>query len=172
MRLAWLSKEAVPPLTRVEHLLLPWSSFVVLPTFALANAGVQITAGAISAALGSAVALGIVLGLVIGKPMGVTLVAAAGVRGRLARLPGGVGWGDLCGMGVVAGVGFTMSLFIAELAFKGTGLLDQAKIAILVASLVAGVAGYLVLWLAPNAPEAPEDGAEGRALSEPGTAPS
>jgi NhaA family Na+:H+ antiporter len=171
-RLAWLSKEAVPPLTRVEHLLLPWSSFVILPIFALANAGVQITAGAISAALGSAVALGIVLGLVIGKPMGITLAAAAGVRGRLARLPGGVGWGDLGGMGVVAGVGFTMSLFIAELAFKGTGLLDQAKIAILVASLVAGIAGYLVLWAAPNAPEAPEDDAEDRALTEPGTAPS
>ena len=149
-RLAWLSREAVPPLARVEHGLLPWTSFVIVPLFALANAGVELSAAAISAALGSTVTLGIVLGLVVGKPVGVLIASGLTVRAGAAELPGGVGWGDLTGMGATAGIGFTMSLFIAELAFEDPVLLDEAKIAIFGASLLAGILGYLILRIAPS----------------------
>lgn len=152
-RLAWLSREAVPPLARVEHALLPWTSFVIVPMFALANAGVRLSGPIITAALGSTITLGIVLGLVVGKPVGVLLASGLTVRAGAAALPSGVGWGDLTGMGVTAGIGFTMSLFIAELAFEDRALLDEAKIAIFGASLIAGIIGYVFLRFAPNAPE-------------------
>jgi len=149
-RLAWLSREVVPPLTRVEHALLPWTSFVIVPLFALANAGVRLSGPTISAALGSTVTLGIVLGLVVGKPVGVLLASGLTVRAGAAELPGDVGWGDLTGMGATAGVGFTMSLFIAELAFEDPALLGEAKIAIFGASILAGIIGYLILRISPS----------------------
>ncbi len=149
-RLARISREAVPPLARVEHGLLPWTSFVIVPLFALANAGVELSASSISATLGSTVTLGIVLGLVVGKPVGVLLGSGAIAVTGAAELPRGVGWGDLAGMGATAGIGFTMSLFIAELAFKDSAQLDEAKIAIFGASLLAGVIGYAVLRLSPS----------------------
>lgn len=150
LRLAWLSREAVSPLARVEHGLLPWTSFVILPLFALANAGVELSASTLRASATSVVVLGIVLGLVIGKPLGVLAMSAVTTRSGLARLPASVGWGDLTGMGVTAGVGFTMGLFIAQLAFPPGPRLEEAKIAILLASLLAGGLGYVVLRLAPN----------------------
>ena len=149
MRLAWLSREAVSPLARTEHALLPWTSFVILPLFALANAGVELSAQSIREAATGAVGVGIFLGLVLGKPLGVAVGSLVATRSGLGRLPDGVGWGDLAGMGFTAGIGFTVALFIAELAFPEGPLLDEAKIAILVASLVAGVVGYLVLRIAP-----------------------
>jgi NhaA family Na+:H+ antiporter len=145
LRLAWLSREAVSPLARTEHVLLPWSSFVILPLFALANAGVTLTGGAIGEAFSSVVALGIVLGLLLGKPIGILTAAAIGVRTGAGRLGSGVRWGHMAGLGMTAGVGFTMALFIASLAFeREPALLAQAKVAILVASLAAGAAGYVV----------------------------
>jgi len=151
LRLAWLSREAVSPLARVEHALLPWSSFVILPLFALANAGVSLTGGAVGDALTSVVALGIVLGLVVGKPIGVLLATSLGVRSRLGRLSADVGWGHVAGLGMTAGVGFTMALFIAGLAFEGDPVrLAYAKVAILVASLIAGAAGYVMFRLLPD----------------------
>ncbi len=149
MRLAWLSKEAVSPMARAEHALLPWTSFVILPLFALANAGVELSIQAIRDAATGAVGIGIFLGLVLGKPLGVAVGSFLAAATGMGRLPGDVGWGDLAGMGMTAGIGFTVALFVAELAFDEGPLLDEAKIAILAASLVAGIAGYLVLRASP-----------------------
>jgi Na+:H+ antiporter, NhaA family len=150
LRLAWLSREAVPPLARTEAILLPWTSFVIVPLFALANAGVEVSTTGLRATFGSALALGIVLGLVMGKPLGVMGASLLSVRAGGARLPSDVGWGHIAGMGATAGVGFTMSLFIAQLAFTDPRLLDQAKIAILGASVLAGLVGYAVLRMTPR----------------------
>ena len=150
LRLAWLSRESVSPLARVEHVLLPWTSFVILPIFALANAGVVLSSATVRAAASDAVAIGIFVGLVVGKPLGVFLGSQVAVRSRAATLPDDVGWGDLAGMGFTAGIGFTVALFVAELAFPRSDILQEAKIAILAASVVAGIVGYVVLRLAPN----------------------
>jgi len=158
LRLAGLSREAVSPLARVEHALLPWSSWVIVPLFALADAGVELGGGAVRGALSSTVVLGIVLGLVLGKPLGIWLATFAAVRLRVASLPGGVGWGDTLGLGATAGIGFTVALFIAELAFPDEPLLlADAKVGILAASLLAGVAGNLIL----RASRSPADEAGG-----------
>jgi NhaA family Na+:H+ antiporter len=157
LRLAWLSREAVSPLARTEHALLPWTSFVILPIFALANAGIELSLSTVSESLTSPVTIGVFLGLVLGKPLGVLAGAFLTIRTGLGRLRSDVGWGDLAGMGMTAGIGFTVALFIAELAFTDPQLLDEAKIAILAASLVAGVAGYFILRIAPAPGEAPDD---------------
>ncbi len=150
MRLAWLSREAVSPLARTEHALLPWTSFVILPLFALANAGVELSLDRLQAALTAPVSVGVFLGLVLGKPLGVLAGSFLAVRSRLGTLADDVGWGDLSGMGVTAGIGFTVALFIAELAFPPGVHLDEAKTAIFAGSLVAGVAGYVILRVAPS----------------------
>src|SRR5687768_12583502 len=135
------------PLHRMEHVLHPWVAFAIIPLFALANAGVRIE-GDLGTALGNQVTLGVVLGLVLGKQLGVTLGAWLAVRSRVTELPPGVGWWHIYGAGWLAGIGFTMSLFVADLAFAGTaeaGLLTAAKLGILLASLIAGVGGWLIL---------------------------
>jgi NhaA family Na+:H+ antiporter len=152
LRLATLSKEAVSPLVRVEHGLLPWTSFVIVPIFALANAGVRLSADTIGDAVTSPVSLGVILGLVVGKPLGIWVASALAVRAGVARLPRNVGLLHVLGAGAVAGVGFTVALFIAELAFTDELLRDEAKIGILAASLAAGVLGWVLLKLAPAAP--------------------
>jgi len=155
LRLAWLSKEAVSPIARVEHVLLAWSSFVIVPMFALANAGLVLSFDVISDAVSAPVAIGIFVGLVVGKPLGVALASAASVRTRLASRPDDVGWADLIGMGATAGIGFTVALFIAELAFETEpALLDQAKVAILAASAVALAFGQAILRLGRSDPAA------------------
>ena len=138
--LEFAARESVSPLERLEARLHPWTSFVVLPLFALANAGVPIEAGGISDPVGVAVAAG----LVLGKPLGLLLFSGAAVAFGLARLPEGVGWGVLCGAGLLAGIGFTMALFIAGLALQPP-LLDAAKLGVLVGSLLAGAGGMLLL---------------------------
>lgn len=148
LRLADLSKEAVSPLARVEHVLLPWSSFVILPLFALANAGVGLSATALREAATGRIGLGIVVGLVVGKFLGVWLVSLVAVKLGVGTLPDGVGWGSLAGLAFTAGLGFTVSLFVADLAFPGSPLLAQAKVGILVASILAGGIGYgLFRWV-------------------------
>jgi NhaA family Na+:H+ antiporter len=132
---------SVAPLQRLERAVHPFSSFVVLPAFALANAGIPLA----GAGLGSAVALGIVLGLVVGKLAGVTLATWLAVRAGIADLPAGVGWRHVAGAGALAGIGFTMSLFVANLAFDTALESAQAKSAIFTASIVAGAFGYAVL---------------------------
>jgi len=139
------SEQAQAPLLRLEDKLHGVVAFGIMPLFALANAGVRLT-GDLSAALASPVALGIVLGLVIGKPLGITVVSWLAVKVRVADLPSQAGWAAIHGVSWLGGIGFTMSLFIAGLAFEGSRLLDAAKLGILSASLFAGLAGWLLLW--------------------------
>jgi NhaA family Na+:H+ antiporter len=134
------------PLAYLEDLLHPWASFVVVPLFALANAGVRLTTDLPDAGL--RVTAGVVVGLVVGKLAGVVGASWVAVRLRIAVLPGGVRWAHLAGAGALAGIGFTMSLFVTELAFvrtpHGRELVGAAKQAILVASIIAAVLGSLV----------------------------
>jgi NhaA family Na+:H+ antiporter len=130
-------------------------SFAIVPLFALANAGVSLDGQAVRDAAGSAVTLGVVLGLLIGKPVGILLTAWLAVRFAGAHLPSGATWRGLAGVAVVGGVGFTVSLFVAGLAFDSAALQANAKVGVLAASLVAGVAGWTLLRLArpPSAGE-------------------
>ena len=132
------------PLQRLEHALLPWVTYAIMPIFALANAGVAL-GNDFTTALVHPVSLGIIGGLVVGKQVGITLFAWLAVRTGLAVLPDGVTWRHIYGVGWLAGIGFTMSLFISNLAFAGSPLLDLAKTGILAASLVAGLIGWTIL---------------------------
>ncbi|MGD9572198.1 MAG: Na+/H+ antiporter NhaA [Thermoleophilia bacterium] len=147
-RLSWLAREAVSPLTRVEHGLHLWSSFLVLPLFALANAGIVLDSGSIDAATETPVTLAVVLGLVVGKTFGLTLGALVAVRLGLSALPAGVTWRHMLGVGGLAGIGFTVSLFITELAFDDPDTVAAAKLGILVGSIAAAVIGLTLLALA------------------------
>jgi NhaA family Na+:H+ antiporter len=131
------------PLQRMEHELHPWVTFLIMPLFALANAGVVIGAG-ITEALTDRISLGIIAGLVIGKQAGITLFAWLAVKSRLAALPGDAAWKDIYAAGWLGGIGFTMSLFIANLAFSDASFLVAAKVGILAASLVSGAAGWAI----------------------------
>lgn len=133
-----------PPLHRLEHALHPWVTFFVMPLFALANAGVAFD-GTFIANFTHPVTMGVVLGLVIGKPVGITLASWLAVRLRLATLPAGVTWGHIHGAGWLGGIGFTMSLFVAGLAFGDEALLKIAKLGILVASSLAALVGSALL---------------------------
>lgn len=138
------SRAVATPLQRMEHALHPWVSFGIMPLFALANAGVALGGGLANDLL-HPISLGIALGLVVGKPLGVTLLAWLTVRIGWADLPVGVGWAQVFGVGLLAGIGFTMSLFITGLAFEGTAFEPLAKIGILSASLLAGLLGWGLL---------------------------
>jgi Na+:H+ antiporter, NhaA family len=149
-----LSRDAVPPTDRLQERIHPFSSFVVLPLFALANAGVALSGDLVATAASSAVTLGIVLGLVVGKTLGITLTTWIVVKLGIGRLPDGTGWPLLTGIAAVAGIGFTVALFITELAFRGTGtelLTAEAKIGVLAGSLLAALLGAGIVAL--TAPE-------------------
>ncbi len=139
-----LTKDALTPLQRLEHSLHPFVAFVVLPVFALANAGVSF-GGNFLQHLSSPVTQGIIFGLVVGKFIGIVGSTRLMVALNLASLPKNVNWNHISGIGLLAGVGFTMSLFITELAFTSNVLVQQAKIGILVASFIAGLLGYFFL---------------------------
>lgn len=151
-RLAWLSREAISPLTRVEHSLHEWSSFLVLPIFALANAGIALDADSLEAAAETPIALAVALGLVLGKTIGITLGAAIAVRLGLSVLPAGVRWAHVVGVAALAGIGFTVSLFIAGLAYTDPSELEAAKIGILGGSIVAALIGLAALLAVARQP--------------------
>ena len=132
------------PILRLENALHNFSAFVVMPLFAFANAGVRI-GGPLDHA---EVTVGVLLGLVIGKPLGISVAALGAVKSGIGELPGGVGWTSLLGYACLAGIGFTMSLFIAMLAFDETGPVNAAKSGILAGSLLAGIAGAIFLRIA------------------------
>jgi NhaA family Na+:H+ antiporter len=144
LELARLSREAVSPLARVETTLHPWTSSLVIPLFALANAGVLLSVDVLADAASSPVTLGIVLGLVVGKILGITGATWLSVRTGLGRLPEGAGWAHLTGVAAVAGIGFTVSLFISELAFPVGEVQDLAKVGIFAASVLAGGLGFVL----------------------------
>ena len=146
------------PLQRLEHNLHPWVAYAIVPLFALANAGVPIGVTAV-AAINSPVAYGVFFGLLVGKQLGILGVAWAVVRLGWAELPSQVTWRHMWGASWVAGIGFTMSLFIGELAFVDDGgLLDVTKVAILAASIVAAVGGWIVLRGPAGSAQAPING--------------
>ena len=141
-----LAREAVSPLRRMETQLHPWSAYLILPVFALANAGVPISLEQLGDALTSQVGLGILLGLVVGAPVGGILLARAAVRATPARMPEGLDWPALYGVAPLKGIGFTVAIFISVLAFDSETAQEQAKLSILVASMIAGTIGLVVLW--------------------------
>jgi NhaA family Na+:H+ antiporter len=128
----------------LEHVLHPWSSLLVVPLFALANAGIVITASSLRDATTSTIALGVVAGLVIGKPLGIALTTGLGLKFGLGTLPEGMRPVQMVGAGALAGIGFTVSLFVAGLAFEGAAL-DEAKLGVLVASVVSACIGVVLL---------------------------
>lgn len=145
-RLQFLVTESVPVAERLQHFLHPFSAYVVLPVFALANAGVYLGGGGLGEAVTSTVAVAIGVGLVVGKPVGILIACFLAVRLGISRLPRGTTWTQVGGLGAVAGIGFTVSIFIAGLSFPGDpAMTDSAKIGILIASLVAAVLGSAVL---------------------------
>jgi NhaA family Na+:H+ antiporter len=146
LRLGELSKEAVSPLTRTVHALHPWSSFVILPIFALANAGIVFGRDAFSAEGSLAAALGITLGLLVGKAVGIPLGAWLAVRSGLGRMPRDTRWVQITGIGLVAGIGFTVSLFITDLAFTDPAIQTAARIGVLGGSVLAAISGALLLF--------------------------
>ena len=139
-----LTQDATPPLQRIEHTLQPFVSFVVLPLFAFANAGVNFSAESLSYFL-EPVSLGILLGLIFGKFLGIVLFTKFMVALKISSLPNKVQWKHIYGVGILGAIGFTMSLFITELAFDNEPYLDQAKIGVFSASLLAGIIGYFYL---------------------------
>jgi len=139
-----LTQYVESPMQRLEHALHPWVTFAIMPIFALANAGV-VLGGDLADTATDPLALGIIVGLVIGKPLGVTAMTWLAVRAGLADLPEGVTMRHILGAGSLAGVGFTMSLFITNLAFDSSELVATAKLGILLASLAAGVIGWMLL---------------------------
>ena len=134
------ARELISPVEYLEGFLHPWVAFLIMPLFAFANAGVPFQLSD----LGDPVALAVGISLVIGKPLGIVAVSALAVRLGLASLPQGVGWGALAGGGFLAGIGFTMALFIGELALEGAAL-NAAKVGILVGSAVAAIVGVTIL---------------------------
>ena len=138
------NEDVEPPLQELEHALHPWVVFLIMPLFALANAGVLLGEDFTSTLL-NPVSVGIVAGLLIGKQIGITLFAWLAVKSGISEMPGGVTWLHIYGAAWLAGIGFTMSLFISDLAFADSPLLDVAKLGILTASLIAGVVGWSVI---------------------------
>lgn len=136
------------PLYRLEHAIHPWSAFLILPVFAFANAGVAIAFDDLGATLGGPLALGIMVGLFVGKQIGITGAAWLAVRMGIGRLPEGGRWSQVWGGAALAGIGFTMSIFIASLAFPAPEELAIAKLAILLGSLASAAVGVILLRMA------------------------
>ncbi len=135
---------ATAPLQRLEHSIIGLVTFVILPVFALANAGVSFS-GAGLGTLGEGIALGVAVGLVVGKPLGIVGFSWLAVKAGLCRLPQGVSWAHVTGIGLLGGIGFTMALFVGGLAFAAPADLAAAKLGILTASVIAAVGGLVVL---------------------------
>jgi NhaA family Na+:H+ antiporter len=142
---ATLARHSVSVVERLEYELHPVTSFVIVPLFALSNAGIRFDRALFDGVLSSRVFWGIVIGLVVGKPVGITLASWIAVRFRVAELPSGVRFPQIAAVGAVAGIGFTVSLFVADLAFGRPDTLGQAKVAVLVASISAGIIGIVAL---------------------------
>ena len=163
-RLSGLSRKSIPPSYRLEHMLNPWVNFLIMPIFALANAGVEITDPAYfnvfsyDASMGG-VGMGIFLGLLLGKPVGITLASWIAIKCHAGEMPAKANWAMLFAVACLGGIGFTMSIFVDTLSFAGPDipaevtahLRDAGKIAVLVGSLCAGILGSLLITLVHKA---------------------
>ncbi|MDB2386894.1 Na+/H+ antiporter NhaA [Shewanella sp.] len=145
------AKDGSSPSESLEHSLHPWSTFIILPIFAFANAGVDLS-GMSASLLLSPVPMGIALGLFLGKPLGIMLFSVIAVKLKLAVLPDGITWQQIIPVSVMCGIGFTMSMFISSLAFTGEGAIygDYARLGILLGSIASAVVGYF--WLSKVLP--------------------
>ena len=139
------TRNALPPLQRLEHGMHPLVSFVIMPVFALANAGVSFVDMDVSSVFSNHVAVGVLLGLLVGKPLGIMLSVYLLTRLRIGSLPRSLGWRQLLGLGFLASIGFTMSMFVTTLAFSAPEHMVQAKIGIFAASILGGLIGYCLL---------------------------
>jgi Na+:H+ antiporter, NhaA family len=146
-----LVQDVETPMTYFQTRLTPWVAFGILPVFAFANAGVPLTSG-LSEALASPVAWGVAAGLILGKPIGIALFAWVAVVTGVAHLPRAIEWRHVGGVACLGGVGFTISLFITELAFGEGALAHSARVGIFIGSLLAGIAGYAILKATLPAP--------------------
>lgn len=142
-RIETAQREAIPPVVRLESMLNPWVAFVIMPLFALSNAGVTIRLEDLDSPGATTVALGVAVGLALGKPIGIVGISVLAAKLNVCALPRGVDFRGLLVVGTVGGIGFTMALFIAQLAFSDPTRLGIAKIAVLAGSLVAGVLGVV-----------------------------
>jgi len=153
---AWRLRELTSVSTRLLYLISPWTSFLVVPIFALANAGVSLSSDQLSDAAGSSITWGVILGLVVGKPVGVVGATLIGRRLGWGRLSEGLNMSHIVGVGCIAGIGFTVAIFIANLSFDDAASADQAVLAVLAASILASVIGAIALSRATRT--APTDG--------------
>jgi NhaA family Na+:H+ antiporter len=152
-----LAKGTETPLVRLERSLVHWVSFSIVPLFALLNAGILLSGDSISDALRSPVSRGVLLGLVIGKPAGIFLFTLLSVKLKLCDIPSGASWRQIFGVALLSGIGFTVSLLISELSFDQPAVVDEAKLGVLVASIVAGIAGFVFLFLSSQPPAAEKE---------------
>ncbi|MBE7177165.1 MAG: Na+/H+ antiporter NhaA [Mucilaginibacter polytrichastri] len=143
-----LSLAAQTPLQKIEHTLHPWVAYVIMPLFALANAGITI-GGDFIKGVSDPVSIGVILGLVIGKFTGVFSFTWVMIKSGLSAMPGDANWRHIAGVATLAGIGFTMSLFVSSLAFTDNANIEHAKYGILIASVIAGSAGYFILRKKP-----------------------
>jgi NhaA family Na+:H+ antiporter len=153
-----ITRGSVSVIEWLEHHLHPWTSFLVLPLFALANAGVQLSAASFTDALASKVTLGVIAGLVLGKPLGIGIAIWLALRLKLGLLPTGATFPQMIGLACIAGIGFTVAILVSSLAFTDPLLRDQAVVGVLIGSLVAAVLGVVVLLRAGPSPEAEVEG--------------
>ena len=150
-----VARQTIPPATRLERKLYPWVYFGILPLFALTNADVSFVGGDMGAMITSPVFFGVFFGLLLGKPIGIMLFSFIVIKTKLASLPENVNWVHMLGAAILGGVGFTMAIFVANLAFPSDPtLVTNAKIAILSASTLAGVIGFVFLMLQAKAAQA------------------
>ncbi|MFQ5948213.1 MAG: Na+/H+ antiporter NhaA, partial [Acidimicrobiia bacterium] len=149
LSLAGVVRESASPLSRLEESPHPWTSFLVVPLFALANAGVRFAGIDLGEAITHPVTIGVGVGLVVGKVVGISVFTGLSIRFGLGRLPPGTTWSHVAALATLAGIGFTVSLFVTGLAFTDPVLTDLAKIGIFLGSTAAGVAGYLLLRRLP-----------------------
>ncbi|MHA1447444.1 MAG: Na+/H+ antiporter NhaA, partial [Candidatus Heimdallarchaeaceae archaeon] len=149
------SKQIQPPLLILEDKLTKFVVFVIIPVFAFVNSGIIITSNFITV-VSSPIALGTILGLVIGKPLGICLFSWLSIKTKLAKSYEGINWKHIVGVSFLGGVGFTMSIFIASLSFSSLEFLNAAKTGILIASVISGIIGLTILYLASKKTEGAE----------------
>ncbi|MER2514546.1 MAG: Na+/H+ antiporter NhaA [Nitrosomonas ureae] len=140
-----IEEEDQAPLDRLAHSVHPWVTYFIMPVFALTSAGVVLKDFQLSQLFGHPVSLGVIVGLFVGKPLGIFLFSYAACKLKIASLPEGVSWPQIGSVGFLAGIGFTMSIFVSALAFKGSAVVDISKVGIFAGSLFSGIAGYLIL---------------------------
>ncbi|MCL1798605.1 MAG: Na+/H+ antiporter NhaA [Eggerthellaceae bacterium] len=145
--LSRVARQVVPPATRLEHALYPWVNFGVLPLFALTNADVRFVGGSLGGVWADSALYGVFFGLLFGKPLGIMLFSFIVTKLKIASLPDRTTWTHMLGAGILGGVGFTMAIFVANLAFSDPAIVVTAKLGILSASAIAGVLGFMFLYI-------------------------